>query len=253
VTDFLTRLKTLSNRSEKLNSDASPTASDLQNGHNRATEHLGQHLDGRHLDAQHLNGQHLNGQSVDGHSLDEQDFNGQSLDVQQVNAQNVDPQNGNGQGIGEQAVNGHDIERQPSSGDTVQRNGKRPSQSLVAKARRSLIQLGVPLKAPVSHADQNSPVYHPLYQKWWAWGLVGLGFGAIGVAIAGTVTLRAIGQDLPDTTDVLTYSQTGTLTIKAANGEILQQTGPATREKISLEEIPDQLTQAFIASEDEDF
>lgn len=234
MTDFLTRLKTLSNRSEKLNSDASPTAADLQNGQNSVAEPLGQHLDG----------QHLNEQSLDG----------KSVDRQSVNAYPVEMPNGNGQGIGGQAVSGQNTEQQPAQGDALRRrNGKRPSRSLVARARRSLIQFGVPLKAPAPHADQNSSVYHPLYQKWWAWGLIGLGFGTMGVAIAGTVTLRAIGQDLPDTTDVLTYNQTGTLTIKAANGEILQQTGPATREKISLEEIPEQLTQAFIASEDEDF
>jgi len=39
-----------------------------------------------------------------------------------------------------------------------------------------------------------------------------------------------------------------TLTIKAADGTILQQ--PATREQLKLEEMPKPLIQAFIASED---
>ncbi|WP_416674477.1 transglycosylase domain-containing protein [Egbenema bharatensis] len=93
----------------------------------------------------------------------------------------------------------------------------------------------------------------PLYQRWWAWGLVGIGFGVTGAAVAGQSALRAIDQNLPNTTDVLTYNQSGTLTIKSADGEILQQMGPATRENISLQDMPDRLVQAFIASEDEDF
>jgi len=40
-----------------------------------------------------------------------------------------------------------------------------------------------------------------------------------------------------------------TLTIKAADGTILQQQGPATREQLKLEEMPKPLIQAFIASE----
>jgi len=43
-----------------------------------------------------------------------------------------------------------------------------------------------------------------------------------------------------------------TLTIKAADGTILQQQGPATREQLKLEEMP-KLIQAFIASEDRRF
>ena len=44
-----------------------------------------------------------------------------------------------------------------------------------------------------------------------------------------------------------------TLTIKAADGTILQQQGPATREHLRLEKIPKPLIQAFIASEDRRF
>ena len=44
-----------------------------------------------------------------------------------------------------------------------------------------------------------------------------------------------------------------TLTIKAADGTILQQQGEATREQLKLEQIPDNLKKAFIASEDRRF
>lgn len=181
MTDFLTRLKTLSNRGEKLNSDASSTASGSPNEEN----------------------------GTDG-----------------------------------------------TEGHTNQNGSKSRSETLSLKqVKRSLVKLGLPLPKQLNLGGSNRPPRQnrPLYQRWWAWGLVGIGFGTAGAAVAGYTAIRAIEQDLPDTTDVLTYNQSGTLTIKAANGEILQQLGPATREKIDLDDMPEQLTHAFIASEDEDF
>jgi penicillin-binding protein 1A len=93
----------------------------------------------------------------------------------------------------------------------------------------------------------------PLYQRWWAWGLTGLGFGAAGLGIATWSTITAIQRDLPDTSAVLTYVRSGSLTIKSADGTVLQQIGPATREKVNLGKMPENLSEAFIASEDQDF
>lgn len=59
---------------------------------------------------------------------------------------------------------------------------------------------------------------------------------------------------LPQTIDpVFTYARPDTLTIKAADGSILQESGPVTHEKIYLEKVPAILPQAFIASEDRRF
>lgn len=105
-----------------------------------------------------------------------------------------------------------------------------------------------------SQRDPNAAKrHHPLYQRWWAWGIVGLGFGVGGSVIAGVTVLQVIKHDLPNTSDALSYVRTGSLTIKAADGTVLQQTGPATREKVSLSEMPADLPEAFIASEDQDF
>lgn len=93
----------------------------------------------------------------------------------------------------------------------------------------------------------------PLYQRWWAWGIVGIGFGVGGSAIAAFTTIQLVKQDLPNTSDVLTYVRVGSLTIKSADGTVLQQSGPATREKVSLQDMTDRLPQAFIASEDQEF
>jgi penicillin-binding protein 1A len=93
----------------------------------------------------------------------------------------------------------------------------------------------------------------PLYQRWWAWGLAGVGFGLGGVVLAAQTTISSIRSELPDTADTLKYVRTGSLTIKSADGTILQQTGPATRDKITLSDMPERLPQAFLASEDQDF
>ncbi|MBI4784698.1 MAG: PBP1A family penicillin-binding protein [Oscillatoriophycideae cyanobacterium NC_groundwater_1537_Pr4_S-0.65um_50_18] len=97
------------------------------------------------------------------------------------------------------------------------------------------------------------PPRRPLYQKWWAWGIVGLGLGAGGIAIAGRDALVAIDKDLPDMKDVLTYTRAGSLTLKSSDGTVLQQIGSATRQKVAITQMPPRLPEAFIASEDQGF
>ncbi|MBD3882981.1 penicillin-binding protein 1A [Phormidium tenue FACHB-886] len=101
--------------------------------------------------------------------------------------------------------------------------------------------------------DGNPPSRYPLYQRWWAWGIVGLGLGAGGVAIAGFQTATVLEKDLPDMRDVLTYNRAGSLTIKSSDGTVLQQIGPATRQKVSISQMPPHLPDAFLASEDQSF
>ncbi|HEY9699796.1 MAG TPA: penicillin-binding protein 1A [Trichocoleus sp.] len=92
-----------------------------------------------------------------------------------------------------------------------------------------------------------------LYRKRWAWVVVGVSFGLLGTGLAVYETLMAVRRDLPNTAEVLTYTRVGTLTLKAADGTVLQQIGPATRDKVTLKEIPVDLKEAFLASEDRDF
>ena len=77
--------------------------------------------------------------------------------------------------------------------------------------------------------------------------------GISSIVIYGGWQWRKLEQSLPEIADISSYSRDGTLTIKAADGKIIQQTGPATREKIKLEDIPTALVQAFIAIEDRRF
>jgi len=85
---------------------------------------------------------------------------------------------------------------------------------------------------------------------WVGVGVVALGGGAI--AWGGWQFYR-LEQSLPEISDLAAYNREGTVTIKAADGTILMQTGPATRDKVTLEEIPDRLVEAFVAVEDRRF
>nr|WP_263011800.1 MULTISPECIES: penicillin-binding protein 1A [unclassified Laspinema] len=72
---------------------------------------------------------------------------------------------------------------------------------------------------------------------------------------AGTLTWVwwRIDRSLPDVSEVFTFVRDGTLTITTKDGTILQQIGPATRDKLKMQDIPPPLVEAFIASEDSRF
>lgn len=77
----------------------------------------------------------------------------------------------------------------------------------------------------------------------------------LGAAAAGGLAweYNKLEQSLPSTAAVPKFVRRGTLTIKAMDGSVLQQQGPATRQKLPLAKIPPQLQEAFIASEDRRF
>ncbi|HYW19957.1 MAG TPA: penicillin-binding protein 1A [Nodularia sp. (in: cyanobacteria)] len=93
----------------------------------------------------------------------------------------------------------------------------------------------------------------PFYRRMWFWTSLGIG-SSIGVAMIGWhYFIATIDQSLPEKSELKATNRTQTLTIKAVDGSILQQQGEATRERLRLEQIPNQLRQAFIASEDRRF
>jgi penicillin-binding protein 1A len=91
--------------------------------------------------------------------------------------------------------------------------------------------------------------HKPLYRRYWFLAGLGLGGGALGL----TYTIHSIDKGLPKTAEINSIAREQTLTIKAIDGTILQQSGPATREQLAISEIPDNLKKAFIASEDRRF
>ena len=79
------------------------------------------------------------------------------------------------------------------------------------------------------------------------------GLGGAGTWIWFDRQLTQLDQSLPDSKQVTTFARPGTITIKAANGTILQQIGPVTHDKLKLSQMPDGLVNAFLAAEDHRF
>ncbi|MBO3459747.1 penicillin-binding protein 1A [Aetokthonos hydrillicola Thurmond2011] len=80
--------------------------------------------------------------------------------------------------------------------------------------------------------------------------LFSLALTAGGGIVGANYFIGSIDRSLPDKAELNAVTREQTLTIKAADGTILQQQGDATREQLKLEQIPDKLKKAFVASED---
>ena len=145
------------------------------------------------------------------------------------------------------------------SGSATTLNGKESKESLdsaplpLAQSDPAVPEFSNSTQAKPSHRSQSLYRWRPLYQRWWVWVILSLTATAGGGAIAGYDLYQKVESELPDSGEVLTYVRNGTLTIKAEDGSVLQMLGPATRERLSLEDIPEELIEAFIASEDQHF
>lgn len=116
----------------------------------------------------------------------------------------------------------------------------------MAQARQLLSKMKIfPSRMRTNQATGGKP----LYRRIWFWAGLGVGSGI--VALIYGVSL--IDRTLPDKAQLNAVLREQTLTIKAADGTILQQQGEATRQQLKLEQIPDNLKKAFIASEDRRF
>jgi len=73
--------------------------------------------------------------------------------------------------------------------------------------------------------------------------------GAVGLGAA----IDIIDPQLPDVRGLGSFHRAQTVTLLALDGQIIQQQGPITREKIPAGQVPEQLKQAFIAAEDRRF
>jgi penicillin-binding protein 1A len=90
---------------------------------------------------------------------------------------------------------------------------------------------------------------HP---KVWLW--LGLGTGIGTGAIATALVFGELQKGLPKSVeDLLAFAPPETMTIKAANGEVLQQVGLVSHDRLKIWQVPDPVLQAFIASEDRRF
>ncbi len=131
-------------------------------------------------------------------------------------------------------------------------------------AQPNAVDVGQPSSPAPPHSHQKAPrpqrplsrwftFKQPIYQWWWLWALMGIGAAAGGTYVTAKQSIEHIRQDLPEPNAIFTFVRDGTLTIKASDGAILQQMGPATREQIAFDDVPQRLIEAFIAAEDKNF
>ena len=108
------------------------------------------------------------------------------------------------------------------------------------------------LTAAISELKKQPPP-KPLYRSFLFWFALLVGACLAGPATRGYRFWREAEANLPNVSEALTFERTGTITIKADNGTVLQKIGPATQEYLEYDDIPDTLIQGFIASEDRRF
>jgi len=83
-------------------------------------------------------------------------------------------------------------------------------------------------------------------------GLIGAGAG-ITVALSQALVTQAVDALLPNVRRLNSYNRPGTITVLAADGQVIQKLGPATREKLISGQMPLLVERAFIAAEDRRF
>ncbi len=158
------------------------------------------------------------------------------------------------QGTGDGDLN---LAEEAESGATLTSEAQQPTvrvEQVMIFAFSLMLQDGSPKLASLllDNYQAKKPQGKPLYRRRYFW--VGLGGVAIAAGVGSIgVAWWQLEKSLPDTAEIFTFVRDGSLTISASDGTILQQIGPATREKVKINQIPQGLIEAFIASEDSRF
>jgi penicillin-binding protein 1A len=124
----------------------------------------------------------------------------------------------------------------------------RPKNRFFLKLRR-LTQAKPSVEGARTPPQQRQNGRKPFHRCPLTWVIVALTGGA-GVLAWGCWKVEST---LPDVSDISGYTRSGTLTIEAADGTVLQQLGPATRDRLSYKQFPPRVVEAFIAAEDRRF
>jgi penicillin-binding protein 1A len=119
------------------------------------------------------------------------------------------------------------------------RPSRRPLAPFMARAKQAIAPFGV-----IPRIGRRIP---PKLR--WGLGITG------GLALLAGGSVIALDMSLPDTQNMAyaTAVRPGTLTLKAVNGDVFFQSGPATRNQLRISEIPEKLQQAYLATEDRRF
>ncbi|WP_228041872.1 transglycosylase domain-containing protein [Planktothrix mougeotii] len=141
---------------------------------------------------------------------------------------------------------------EPEIDETTPESVSESNSPEVAWHHRALKRLNsewVKLRHKLTSPNAEGKLWYRRPSVWIGVGVISVGGGALGY---GAWQWYQIDQSLPPVSvnTMASFSRDGTITIKAANSDILMQTGPATREKLRLKQIPEKLVQAFISTED---
>jgi membrane peptidoglycan carboxypeptidase len=130
---------------------------------------------------------------------------------------------------------------------------KRSRRRPMATSTRPAVRSPETRQETVPPRDRYPNYRRPLYYRPLFWLVLLAGaMGATGIS-RGYRIWQATEASLPPVANLKTFERQGTITIKSADNAILQKIGPATRQKVTYDEIPDALVAAFIASEDRRF
>ncbi len=92
-----------------------------------------------------------------------------------------------------------------------------------------------------------------VYKRPGFWLVLILGAGVAGPSALAYRMWSDVQKSVPDVSKALTFERTGTITLKAGDGKILQKVGPTAQESLNFDQIPEVVVQAFIAAEDRRF
>lgn len=140
---------------------------------------------------------------------------------------------------------------------SIRSNGAAPLRSDLRPDSAVKPPSALPVK-PAPKADPADPIApsgkrfrtgKPLHRRYTFW------LALIAVSGGGALAwgIQTVEKSLPDVSAIASFSQNGTLTIRAADGAVLQQLGSATRQKLTIKQVPDRVIKAFVAAEDRRF
>lgn len=109
-------------------------------------------------------------------------------------------------------------------------------------------------KQPKPQPQSPARSRRPLYKRRWLWALLVVMMGLGGGSAYVYQFWQNLEAELPESIDdVRTYTREETMRVKAADGTVIQEIGPLAHEELAIDEVPDLVVQAFIASEDRRF
>ncbi|MEL7329029.1 MAG: biosynthetic peptidoglycan transglycosylase, partial [Cyanobacteria bacterium J06559_1] len=134
------------------------------------------------------------------------------------------------------------------------RTGGRRTQATGSRATAANSPTAIPGSFPNAKPNTKYLVGRkPPYKKIRFWLLLLLGAGIAGPGTRLYLLYSNLQEQVPDVRKALTYERSGTITLKASDGKVLQKVGPTAQESLNYDEIPQVMVQAFIAAEDRRF